>query len=202
MINIIKDVNLYDHMSEYDVTLVGTNTYYVMSGGLQRLIMLNNPYVMEENLKTKYGDPEKLGTLCECKAEGEPTICLCYVCKVFNCQPHKYKEYGSYEAIEKCLRLANIRYKGMKVASPVLGASPFDGNCDKEKVMEIIHKAMADVDLTIYDYHQQSRAEMLKEFYLKEQAVRKVDYKAYRQMVAKRKAEAEERFRKNGRARY
>ena len=62
MINIIKDIDLYDHLNEYDIILIGTNLYYMMSHGIQLKVMLNYPYVYEENLKTKYADREKLGT--------------------------------------------------------------------------------------------------------------------------------------------
>jgi hypothetical protein len=41
MINIIKDVDLYEHVDEYDAVLIGTNTYCTMSQGIQLQVMLN-----------------------------------------------------------------------------------------------------------------------------------------------------------------
>jgi hypothetical protein len=61
---------------------------------------------------------------------------------------------------------------------------------------------MTSVNLTIYDYNQKSRDEQLKEIREKELAVKAKDRKAYYEMVAKRKKEADERFRKNGHRRY
>lgn len=201
MIKVIKDVDLYNHVGEFDVVLVGTNNYCMMSQGIQLNIMLNYPYVYDKNLETKYGDPEKLGTVLECTSEGEPTFCLCFICGG-NFRPDLQKDYLSYESLEKCLKLVNILYKGKNVATTILGASRFDGNGDKEKILEIFNNCITDVNLTIYDYYQKSRSEQLNEVRNKELAVREKDRKAYYEMVRKRKKEADERFKKNGHRRY
>jgi hypothetical protein len=201
MIKVIKDVDLYNHVGEFDVVLVGTNNYCMMSQGIQLNIMLNYPYVYNKNLETKYGDPEKLGTVLECASEGEPTFCLCFICGG-NFRPDLQKDYLSYESLEKCLKLVNILYKGKNVATTLLGASRFDGNGDKEKILEIFNNCITDVNLTIYDYYQKSRSEQLNEIRNKELEVREKDRKAYYEMVRKRKKEADERFKKNGHRRY
>jgi len=201
MIKVIKDVDLYNHVGEFDVVLVGTNNYCMMSQGIQLNIMLNYPYVYDRNLETKYGDPEKLGTVLECTSEGEPTFCLCFICGG-NFRPDLQKDYLSYESLEKCLKLVNILYKGKNVATTLLGASRFDGNGDKDKILEIFNSCITDVNLTIYDYYQKSRSEQLNEVRNKELEVREKDRKAYYEMVRKRKKEAEERFKKNGHRRY
>jgi hypothetical protein len=201
MIKVVKDIDLYNHVGEFDVVLVGTNNYHIMSHGIQLNIMLNYPYVYDKNLETKYGDPEKLGTILECKSEGEPTFCLCFICGG-NFRPDLNKDYLSYESLEKCLKLVNILYKDKKIAATLLGTSRFDGNGDRDKVIEIFNNTIKDVDLTIYDYHQKSRSEQLGEIYHKEAEMRDKDRKAYYEMVRKRKKEAEERFKKNGHRRY
>ena len=201
MIEIIKDVDIVGHFSEYDVILIGTNIYQQMAHGVQLPVMLDYPYVYNRNLDTKYGDPKKLGTILECSEKGEPTFCLCFICKG-NFRPDLSKDFLSYESLEKCLRLVNVLYKGKRVATTLLGTSRFDGNGDRERVMNLFRECIKDVNLTIYDYVQKSRAETMKEIYEKEQDVRSQDYEAYHQMVKERKEKAEERFRKNGHRRY
>ena len=202
MIDIIKDVDLYEHVDEYDIILIGTNVYCTMSQGIQLNVMLNYPYVYNKNLETKYGDVSKLGTVLECTSDGEPTFCLCFITKGYNFRPDLEKDYLSYESLEKCLNLVNILYKGKHIACPLLGHSKFEGNGDKEKIMDIFNRVLTDVNVTIYDYQQKSRAEQCLERVYKELEVKNVDRKKYREMVKKRRAEAEERFRKNGHRRY
>ena len=68
--------------------------------------------------------------------------------------------------------------------------------------MEIFNRTLTDVDVTIYDYKQKSRDEQVLERMHKEYAVKEVDRKKFYKMIKKRKAEAEERFKKNGHRRY
>ena len=202
MINVIKDEDIYWHFREYDIILIGTNIYCTMSQGIQLKVMLNYPYVYEKNLETKYGDMDKMGTILECKSENEPTFCLCFIAKGYNFRPDLEKDYLSYDALENALKLVNIKYKGKKIACPLLGSSRFDGNGDKKKILHIFEKTLTDVECTVFDYFQKSRAEEMKEVRDRELAVKKEDRKAYYEMVRKRKEEAEERFKKNGHRRY
>ena len=187
MINVIKDEDIYLHFREYDIILIGTNIYCTMSQGIQLKVMLNYPYVYEKNLETKYGDMDKMGTILECKSENEPTFCLCFITKGYNFRPDLEKDYLSYDALENALKLVNIKYKGKKIACPLLGSSRFDGNGNNKKILHIFKKTLTDVECTVFDYFQKSRAEEMKEVRDRELAVKK---------------EAEERFKKNGHRRY
>lgn len=202
MINVIKDEDIYWHFREYDIILIGTNIYCTMSQGIQLKVMLNYPYVYEKNLETKYGDMDKMGTILECKSENEPTFCLCFITKGYNFRPDLEKDYLSYDALENALKLVNIKYKGKKIACPLLGSSRFDGNGDKKKILHIFKKTLTDAECTVFDYFQKSRAEEMKEVRDRELAVKKVDRKAYYKMVSERKKKADERFKKNGHRRY
>ena len=203
MVTVIKDIDLFKEIDKYDLFIVTTNTYCSMTHGFEREVAINYPYVRETNLNTKYGDISKLGSIIECSSENEPTFILSYIVRGY---PYRKKgilhDYLSYESLEKCLKLINVRYKGRTIACPMLGCSRFDGNGDKEKVLEIMNTTMTDVDLIVYDYFQTTREEKLKKIYEEEMAVKEKDYYAYYDMVKKRKAEAEERFKKNGHARY
>jgi hypothetical protein len=191
-----------NHILEYDVVLIGTNVYCTLSQGVQRDIALNYPYVREMNFKTKYGDVDKLGTILECVEENEPLITLLYICRGYNCKKIHGEDFLSYESLEKCLKLINIKYKGLNIACPLLGCSRFDGNGNKEKVLEIFNKCITNVNITIYDYFQQTRNEKQIATRKKELAVKAENYQAYYDMVKKRKEEAEKRFLRNGYARY
>ena len=164
--------------------------------------MLNYLYVYNKNLETKFGDVAKMGNILECVNDGEPTFCLCFITKGYNFRPDLESDYLSYESLEKCLKLVNICYRGKKIATTLLGSSRFDGNGNRDRIYEIFGNCLTDVDCTIFDYFQKSRAEELKEVWSKELEVKKVDRKAFYKMVSERKKKAEERFRKNGHRRY
>lgn len=201
MLNVIEGDDLYEHINEYDAILIGTGTYCSMSQGLQRKVMLNYPYVQEENMKTKYGDKKKLGTVLDCKEKGKPTFILMYVYEG-NFRPDKNKEYVSYESVEKCFKIINILYKDKKLASTIIGASKFDGNGDKNKLLKIIENNSSNINITIYDYEQKSRSEELKEQYEKEKKIKETDLEAYYEAVKERKEKAKIRRQKNGHAAY
>lgn len=204
MINIIKDVDLINEVDKYDGILLGTHTYCSLRNGIQGDIALNYGYVREANLNTRYGDINKMGTILECTKEDEPLIILMYILKGYP----KIKKKGevvdslSYESLEKCLALVNILHKGKHFATSMIGCSRFDGNGDKEKVMEIINRTVTDFDLTIYDFYQKKRDEKLIERYKEQQEIKKVDRNLYYKIVAQCMKEGEERFKKNGFARY
>lgn len=201
MIKIIKDIDLFDNVKDYDIVLVGTNIYCNLSQGFQRKVMLNYPYVQEMNMSTKYADKKKLGTILECKNEGSPTFLLLYITEG-NFRPDLKKDTLSYESLEKCIKLINILYKGMNIACPFLGSSRFDGNGDKDKILKIIENNSKNVNITIFDYEQKSRAEELKETREKELKLKEENADAYYEAVKKRKEKAEERYKNNGHARY
>lgn len=158
MVRVVKDIDLIDHVGEYDVCLVGTNLYVSMSNGFQYQVAKLYPYVFERNLETKYGDIFKMGTIVKCEEEGCPTFCLCFISKGCGFRQDQGKEYISYEALEKCLRLVNIVYKGKRIATTMIGCNKYDGNGSKEKVVEIVERTMKDVDITLYDYEQKNRS--------------------------------------------
>lgn len=201
MLNVIKDIDLYDHVGEYDFILIGTGINCTMSQGLQRDIMLNYPYVQNENMKTKYGDKSKLGTILECKEEGQQTFILSFI-YTSNQRPDINPVYVSYESIEKCLKIINILYKGSRIATTILGCSRFDGNGDKDTVLELLKKHSTNITLDVYDYEQKSRAEKLKDIRQKELKIKEEDIDAYYETVNKRKEEADRRFKNNKHARY
>ena len=203
MVTVIENVDLSKEIKKYDLLIVTTNTYCSMTHGFEREVALDYPYVRTANLNTKYGDVTKMGNIIECSEENEPTFIIAYICKGF---PRKTKteipDFLSYESLEKCLKLINVKYKGKTIACPMLGCSRFDGNGNKKKVLEMMNNIMTDVNLIVYDYYQEQRDEKRIRIFKEEMEMKKKDYYAYYDMVKKRKEEAEERFKKNGHARY
>lgn len=186
MVTIIKDKDLFEHITEYDVILIGTSIYNYLSQGFQRDIMLHYPIVQEKNFRTPYADNRKLGTILPCETENLEFV-LCYITRSINFRPRKEKDFLNYDALEKCLTLVNTLYKGKKVATTVMGNTRFDGNGDKEKILEIFKKCCTNIDITLYDYRQLSYQEKKKMIYLSEQELKKTDYNAYRKVVSERK---------------
>lgn len=165
MINVIENNTLINHIGEYNVILVGTNCYQSMRNGFQFEIADKFPYVKEMNNNTKYGDIDKLGTILECKNENNPIIILLFISFGYNFKGNN-NEYIDYNALEKCLKLINLLYKGKKIASTLIGSTFYDGNGDKDKIMGIINKTMNKVDFDIYTYEQSSHQILKKNKYL------------------------------------
>ena len=109
MIKIENGKDLFDHIREFDVILIGTDIYCNMSQGFQRKIMLNYPYMLDANMSTRYADKDKLGSIIDRSKEGDPTFALLFISEG-NHRPDLKKETISYESLEKCMRLANILY--------------------------------------------------------------------------------------------
>lgn len=172
---------------KYDNVLIGTNIYCTMGNGVQKDVAINYPYVSEMNMKTKYGDKSKLGTMIECEFHDEPKFTLLYITEGYNFRPDKHSEYLSYQALESCIKLANIKYEGLNVATTLLGCSKFDGNGNREIVFDMILDNVESFDLTIYDYLQLSCVEKYNLSKFNELAIKKDSLKRYYQAVSMRK---------------
>lgn len=202
MIDVIKNVDLFSHVSEYDAVLIGTNISYSMRHGFQRKVAINYPYVYEANISTKYGDINKMGQILECKQQDLPTFIICYINKTFNTRPDKIKDYLDYDALINCVKLINVLYKGKKLASTMIGCSRFDGNGNKDKVLDIFKENAKSFDITLYDYEQKSKDEMYKELLEKEHKIKEKDINLYYKVVAERKKKEELLKKINGRAKF
>lgn len=157
MIEIIKDIPLIQDVHKYDVLLVGTNIYGRLSNGFQFDVAEEFSFVKVADVNTRYGDIKKMGTILECQEGDSPIFVLMYITKGYNFQPHKVEDYLDYESLERCLELVNIKYKGKTIASTIPGSYPWDGNGNKDKIIDIINKTLTDVNIYLYDYEEISR---------------------------------------------
>lgn len=165
MVRIVDNVSPLDYISNYDIILCGTNCYQTMRNGFQGDISNKFPFIKEENYKTKYADPDKLGTILECKNENV-TIILMFITFGYNFH-NTEKEYIDYGALQRCLNLINLLYPNTKICSNFIGLSKFDGNGDKEKLLRIMELECKNVTLDLFNYPQKSWSEKQKEEYYK-----------------------------------
>jgi len=149
--NIVKDKDLIWDTDKYDVILVGTSIYNLLTQGFQSKLTMKYPYIVDANNSTPYADKRKYGK--RLTIEGTPIISLMYICGY----PHSKRDYLNYEALEHCLATANAEFKGKNVATTILGTSLFDGNGDRERCMKIIEDNTDKLNLTVYDFPQYNR---------------------------------------------
>lgn len=156
MITIIKDKPLINEVFDYDAILVGTGIVNALGNGFQYQVKVNFPDVDKANKSTNYGDIRKLGTV---KVIGlTPVFCLLYIFKTKQ-RPDKNPDYLDYDALKKCMSLINTAFHGKRIATTFIGASKFDGNGDKQRILEILENEAKDIDLYIYDYEQLTKDE-------------------------------------------
>lgn len=166
MIDIVINEPIIKHVSEYDAVLIGTNCYQVMRNGFQYEVVKKYPYVKAWNYKTKYGDYNKLGEILECKEDNQPLFILAFLTFGYNFKGNDL-DFFNYSALEKCLKLLNILYSGKHLATTMVGCSEFDGNADKNRILETLNKYATGFDLTIYDYKQESHNTLNQREYFK-----------------------------------
>ena len=203
MLKIIND-SIENHIDDHEVILVGTNQNCSMAQGFQRFVMLNYPHVQKVNEGTNYGDTRKFGlTMHVDPQEDSPEFCICYMYR-HNTRPDLTKDTVVYRALEECLEHVAAFYAGRNVGTTLMGASKYEGNGDRDKILEMFHKVFDNesINLTVYDYTQKSRSETMKEVRERELEVKEENIREYYRMVSRRKEMAEERFRKNGHVRY
>lgn len=149
---IIKDKDLIWDTDNYEVILVGTSIYNMLTQGFQsKMVVKYGDELNAANNSTPYADRRKLGK--RITVPGAPTISLLYICGY----PHSKRDFLDYKALENCLGTANMEFKNKRVAAPFLGTSPFDGNGDRDKCLEIIEANTKDMDFTLYDFQQYNR---------------------------------------------
>lgn len=125
-----------------------------MGNGFQREIAINFPTVKEANAMSPYANPKKLGNILPVIERGV-TFAICFINKG-RYRPDLNPEYIDYDALKKILVQVNKDYKDKKIASTILGNSIFEGDGNKEKIIEIFNECCENIDITLYDYQQES----------------------------------------------
>lgn len=175
--NIIKGSDLITSTEDYDVILVGTGTYCSLANGFQSKIRYKYPFVEVANDRTPFADTRKLGTRLTVQEGDSPIISLLYIYEHI-----RHNDSLHYDALEKCLLTANAEFAGKKVATTVLGATRFDGNGDKERILDIMEKSTPYIDLDVYDYEQMDKEEEKNLIIRKIYSLKRKDYTQFENM--------------------
>ena len=157
MFQILKDIDLINDVGKYDVILVGTNTMQTMGNGFQKKIRKLFSQSYKLLLSTKYADKTNIGKRITTNNNTTPRISLCFITYGYNFRPDIQSDYLDYEGLENCLKTANNEFKGLNVATTLLGTSKFDGNGDKERVLKLLETNSTKINLFVYDYEQVDR---------------------------------------------
>lgn len=150
MLNIVTNKDLIYDTEKYDVILVGTSVFCMLSNGFQHKMRIKYPFIEKINDKSSYADMRRLGTRLTMQDGESPVISLLYICKY----PNKTVDSLDYDALEKSLRTAVAEFKGKTIATTVLGSTIFDGNGNKEKILEIMSECAKGSSMDVYDYNQ------------------------------------------------
>lgn len=157
MVNIIKGTDAIFHTDEYDVVLVGTSVYNMLSNGFQAKMAFKYPQLEKANNATNYGDLRNLGKRLTI-SDSKPILSLLYIARY----PSSKRVFVDYDALDNATATADKEFAGMKVMTTMLGCSPFDGNGDRRKVLNILKRNCKNIDLDIYDYEQINKRQEVK----------------------------------------
>lgn len=181
MITVVENKQLIYDINNYDVILVGTSINNALGNGFQYQIKKSFPEVDVANKNTPYGDQRKLGTV-QVVNKYDKTFCLCYINKSRR-RPDLQPDYLNYSALESCIQIINSNFKNKKIASTILGHSVYEGDGDKERILQIINDNAKDINLTLYDFQQpdyeQDRNERWKNIV---DSIGKISTEEYREM--------------------
>ena len=160
MVTTIKDKPLLADIFDYDIIIVGTGIHNSLGNGFQHDIKINFPFVEDALKKTPYADKRKLGTVTVVKST--PLYCLGFI------HSGGYRKdlnpvYLNYEALNDALHLIDNNFKNKRIASSFIGCSQFDGNGDKERVLEIFNNLSGENEYFLYDYEQRDYREVNNE---------------------------------------
>ena len=161
---IIKDKQLIEDVHNYDVVLYGMGINNSMNKGLAYDIALNFPDVRDNENLTGYGDIRKYGNTHETNTEDGVIFCACY-CYNIGLKKKTGGAFIDYDSLEKCLIEVHNKHKNKRIACPIIGQDKYDGEGDRDKIIEIFNRVFPDnCDITLYDFVQQDfKTERYKE---------------------------------------
>lgn len=159
-INLIHDKYLIEEIFDYDVIIVGTGIHNALGNGFQHDVKINFPIVEETVKKTPYADVRKLGTVTVVNTK--PIFCVGFIHQG-GYRKDLTPDYLKYDALENVLSLIDDNFEGKRIATTLIGSSKFDGNGDKNKIIELFERLSDKNQYFIYDYEQRDYRELNNE---------------------------------------
>lgn len=149
--------DLIPKIFNYEVVLVPMGLNNSFNSGFRSEIHANfNEIKKLECEATRYGDRRKMGTISAVEIDNL-TFVFCYMDK----GGYRGGDSVDYDALESCLFLVKKRYYGKKIASPLIGVGRYDGNGNKERVIEILKDQFGGEDeetsINIFDFNYGDR---------------------------------------------
>jgi hypothetical protein len=155
----IHNKPLIEDIFDYDLIIVGTGIHNALGNGFQYDVKINFPQVEKIVKQTPYADVRKLGSVTV--VNENPIFCVGFIHKG-GYRKDLNPDYLDYKALEDVLNLIDSNFENKKIATTLLGCSQYDGNGNKEKVLEIFNK-LSNNDFFIYDYEQRDYREINNE---------------------------------------
>lgn len=179
-IHIIKNRPLIEDIFDYDVIIIGTGIHNALGNGFQYDIKINFPKVEQMVKSTPYADPRKLGTVSVLNET--PIFCVGFIHQG-GYRKDINPDYLNYSALEDVIKLVNENFDNKKIATTLIGCSKFDGNGNKEKVLNIFNGLLGNNEYYIYDYEQRDYREINNEKWAKiNSLVGKIPYEELRKL--------------------
>ena len=147
----IHDKPLIEDVFKYDIIIVGTGIHNALGNGFQYDVKINFPFVESTVKKTPYADIRKLGTVTV--INGEPIFCVGFIHKG-GYRKDLVPDYLDYNSLKEVLSLIDENFEHKRIATSMIGCSVYDGNGDKEKVLQLFNELSSNNEYYIYDYEQ------------------------------------------------
>ena len=126
----------------FDVIAHQCNCFLSFGAGIAAQIKVQIPEAYQVDLKTKYGDSNKLGTNSYTE-QSVPVVANMY-------GQYKYTRHEvdtNYDALRKCLKELKVKFQGKKIGMPLIGAGLAAG--DWKIIEQLIIEELVGEDVTV-----------------------------------------------------
>lgn len=142
---------------EFDVIIHGCNCFNKMGAGFARDVRIHFPEAYAADLKTKYGDPNKLGTISFAKVvraakQGDVN----FIGSFFVVNAYTQFNYGAmhhefdYNALRNAFKAVKKEFTGLRIGYPMIGSGL--GKGDWSMISRVIDEELDGEDHTVIIY--------------------------------------------------